>query len=246
MMWISWNGWKFEERARRMCNFPASPSTPSADKCCVIPSGNFRAKKPNWKSIHFESGPPINTSRASIWLNSHFSTFSTSGAGHLGQNCSHEPKGELRAQGSFTTRNLAHSFCLPGRLSEPISYTIMHCFYLWGRKVGLSSPFTPSTHLSLGWVSVASPPPISGTQTRPIMHNQGSNHVHQSFPSFSMPSSFLPFQPHQPCFLFWIRVWIAQRVRPHICFVSIYFQAICFLLGLCEWERCYLGGVANV
>ena len=60
-----------------MCNFPASPSTPSADKCCVIPSGNFRAKKPNWKSIHFESGPPINTSRASIWLNSHFSTFST-------------------------------------------------------------------------------------------------------------------------------------------------------------------------
>ena len=92
-----------------MCNFPASPSTPSADKCCVIPSGNFRAKKPNWKSIHFESGPPINTSRASIWLNSHFSTFS-SGVGHLGQNCSHEPKGELRAQGSFTTRNLAHSF----------------------------------------------------------------------------------------------------------------------------------------
>ena len=58
-----WNGWKFEERARRMCNFPASPSTPSADKCCVIPTTNFRAKKPNWKSIHFESGTPINTSR---------------------------------------------------------------------------------------------------------------------------------------------------------------------------------------
>ena len=46
-----------------MCNFPASPSTPSADKCRVIPTANFRAKKPNWKSIHFESGTPINTSR---------------------------------------------------------------------------------------------------------------------------------------------------------------------------------------
>ena len=60
-----------------MCNFPASPSTPSADKCRVIPTANFRAKKPNWKSIHFESGRQSTHPAASIWLNSHFSTFSS-------------------------------------------------------------------------------------------------------------------------------------------------------------------------
>ena len=77
-----------------MCNFPASPSTPPADKCCVIPTTNFRRKKLNWKSIHFESGRQSTHPAASIWLNSHFSTFSVAALEHLGQNCSHEPKWE--------------------------------------------------------------------------------------------------------------------------------------------------------
>ena len=78
---FSWNGWKFEERAQRMCNFPATPSTPPADKCCVIPTTNFRRKKLNWKSIHFESGRQSTHPAASIWLNSHFSTFSSGSIG---------------------------------------------------------------------------------------------------------------------------------------------------------------------
>ena len=82
---FSWNGWKFEERAQRMCNFPASPSTPPADKCCVIPTTNFRRKKLNWKSIHFESGRQSTHPAASIWLNSHFSTFSSGSIGAFRQ-----------------------------------------------------------------------------------------------------------------------------------------------------------------
>ena len=103
---FSWNGWKFEERAQRMCNFPASPSTPPADKCCVIPTTNFRRKKLNWKSIHFESGRQSTHPAASIWLNSHFSTFSSGSLGAF------RPKLQSRAKMGACVGLLQSGACL--------------------------------------------------------------------------------------------------------------------------------------
>ena len=103
---FSWNGWKFEERAQRMCNFPATPSTPPADKCCVIPTTNFRRKKLNWKSIHFESGRQSTHPAASIWLNSHFSTFSSGSIGAF------RPKLQSRAKMGARVGLLQSGACL--------------------------------------------------------------------------------------------------------------------------------------
>ena len=74
MMWISWSGWKFEDGAGRMCNFPrfGTRRLPAADKYPRESSTQFSGLK---TQLEIHSFIPCPRAINNIWLNLARSSF---------------------------------------------------------------------------------------------------------------------------------------------------------------------------